>query len=121
MHRDENQIYFSQALAKLSELKEGWVPGGRPISKIAIQTTRVVLNALPDCDELQYLDVGPFVNGSVFLTYRNGDKRMCLNIAELGITAIYYVNVNKEPVTYVDGKFKPHEIDKIVDFIKKGL
>ena len=121
MHRDENKIYFGHALQKLGELKDGWVSGGRAISKIAIQTTRTILNALPDCDELQSLDVGPFVNGSVFLTYRNGDKRMCLNIAELGITAIYYVNINKEPVTYVDSKFKPHEIDKIVDFIKKGL
>lgn len=121
MHRNENHVYFGQTLTKLGELKEGWISGGRPISKIAIQTTRAVLNALPDCDELQYLNVAPFVNGSVFLTYRNGDKRMCLNIAELGISAICYVNINKELDTYVDDKFKPHEIDKIVDFIKKGL
>lgn len=125
MHRDENKIYFGHALQKLGELKDGWVSGGRAISKIAIQTTRTILNALPDCDELQHLDVGPFVNGSVFLTYRNGDKHMCLNIAEAGVSAIFYTKINKELEseldTYVDGKFKPHEIDKIVDFIKKGL
>ena len=121
MHRDENKIYFSQTLAKIGELKEGWVPGGRPISRIAIQNTRAILNALPECNELQYLDVGPFVNGSVFLTYRNDDKHMCLNIAEVGVSAVFYTKINKELDTYVDDTFKPSEIDKIVDFIKKGL
>lgn len=117
--KDEKK-YFIDKLDGFVKFQEDWVAGARAISGIAINNTKAIIDLLPDCDELHEMDVAPFINGTIFITYRNGDKHMCLNVAEAGVSAISYTETNKLD-TYKDDTFKPNEVDKIVEFIKNGL
>lgn len=117
---EDEKKYFINKLDGFAKFNEGWCPGARAMSDIAISNTKAIIDLLPDCSELHEMDVAPFINGTIFITYRNGDKHMCLNVAEGGVSAISYTETDKLD-TYKDSTFKPNEVDKIVEFIKNGL
>lgn len=88
--KEDNKKYFSNKLNEISALKEGWVIGGLPISQAIIDYTHDVLFEC-DNDDLENWNIGPFVNGSIILSYKDDKKHASINIAEASISYFYEV------------------------------
>ena len=84
-----NKKYFQKRLNDISELKEGWVSGALSIHQDIIDITQKLINELSDND-LENWSIAPFVNGSIMLSYKNDDKNIVINIAQTGMSYVFY-------------------------------
>ena len=84
-----NKEYFQKTLDFITNLKSNWVIGAVPIHQDIIDITQKLINELSD-DELENWSIGPFVNGSIMLSYKYEDKNMVINIAQIGMSYVFY-------------------------------
>ena len=84
-----NKEYFQKALNDITDLKSNWVTGAAPIHQDIIDITQKLINDLSD-DELENWSIAPFVNGSIMLSYAYEDQNMTINIAQTGMSYVFY-------------------------------
>jgi len=84
-----NKKYFQKTLDYISELKDNWVSGALSIHQDIIDITQKLINELSDTD-LEHWSIAPFVNGSIILSYKYEDKNIAINIAQTGMSYIFY-------------------------------
>lgn len=83
-----NKKYFQKTLNDISELKNNWVSGARPIHQDIIDITQKLINELSD-SELENWSIAPFINGSIMLSYKYEDKNITINIAQTGMSYVF--------------------------------
>ena len=84
-----NKQYFQKTLNYISELKDNWVSGALAINQDIIDITQKLINELSDV-ELENWSIAPFINGSIMLSYKYEDKRITINIAQTGMSYVFY-------------------------------
>lgn len=84
-----NKEYFQKELCDISELKTGWISGALVIQQDIIDITQELINELTDTD-LENWSISPFVNGSIMLSYNYEDKHVVINIAQKGMSYVFY-------------------------------
>lgn len=79
--------YLNNRISEMSELKDGWISGGLAINSAIISFVKDVIKNLDDT-ELKHIDMGPFINGTIIMTYRDGEKTIgSVNVALYGLSA----------------------------------
>lgn len=102
-------------LSKIEKLPDDWAPGSRPIQQKAVELTRKVLPYLQQ--DIEHWGVAPFINGSIFLCFRDEKKSACINVATLGISGFVETSDTYDAITLKTDQ--PDCISRLVEFIQK--
>lgn len=126
--RPENQIVLMQCLAKsmpdeiikrelrekLQEIRElgaNWIEGAKPISAEAIAHVEELLARSRDLDLLGW-ELAPYVNGTILMTYDEGEVLASINITASGASAV--IDSPKKYITIEETDFNVNDAYDIV-------
>ena len=127
-HCPDTQIVLMQCLAKsmpdeivkrelrekLEEIRElgaNWIEGAQPISAEAIAHVEELLNRSHDLDLLSW-EIAPYVNGTILMTYDEGEVLASINITSTGASAVI-----DSPTKYITIEETDFNVSDIYDIV----
>jgi len=124
----ENQIVLMQCLAKsmpdeiikrelrekLQEIRElgpNWIEGAKPIPAEAVAHVEELMERSQDLDLLGW-ELAPYINGSILMTYDEGDVLASVNITSTGASAV--IDSSTKYITIEETDFNVSDIYDII-------
>ena len=112
--------YLNNRISEMSELQDGWISGAYAIKPAIIIFSKSLVENLDD-NVLEHIDIGPFINGSVIVSYRNDEILGAINIAFYSLSG--FIEAGKDYKTlelhYSGTKEMNNALSKVTEFIKQ--
>ena len=100
-----------EKLEEIRELGSNWIEGAQPISAEAIAHVEELLNRSHDLDLLSW-EIAPYVNGTILMTYDEGEVLASINITSTGASAVI-----DSPTKYITIEETDFNVSDIYDIV----